>query len=106
LNWRFERRAQPHGKSVSSQADPDVQFIPCSDPLMEEGIQLYSQRHDKKWSLTDCISFVIMQHEGITEALTIDHHFEQAGFVALLKWLPATPPGHEREAVLKCAGGR
>jgi predicted nucleic acid-binding protein len=43
------------------------------------------QRPDKEWSLTDCNSFVVMQHEGISEALTGDHHFEQAGFVALLK---------------------
>jgi predicted nucleic acid-binding protein len=39
----------------------------------------------KKWSLTDCISFVVMTRAGITEALTGDHHFEQADFVALLK---------------------
>jgi predicted nucleic acid-binding protein len=67
------------------QADPDVQLIPCTGALMEEGVLLYSQRPDKKWSLTDCISFVVMQREGITEALTGDHHFDQAGFLALLK---------------------
>lgn len=40
---------------------------------------------DTFWSLTDCLSFVVMQREGITDALTGDKHFEQAGFVALLK---------------------
>ncbi len=65
--------------------DPDARIIPCEDVLMEEGIQLYAQRSDKKWSLTDCISFVVMHREKISEALTADHHFEQAGFVALLK---------------------
>lgn len=37
------------------------------------------------WSLTDCISFEVMGEFGLTEALTADHHFEQAGFRALLK---------------------
>jgi len=39
---------------------------------------------DKEWSLTDCISFVLMKQEGVTEALTADAHFVQAGFKALL----------------------
>jgi predicted nucleic acid-binding protein len=52
---------------------------------MTAGVDLYRRRPDKAWSLTDCISFVVMQREGITEALTGDQHFEQAGFVALLK---------------------
>jgi predicted nucleic acid-binding protein len=56
-----------------------------ADPQVREGYVLYRQRPDKEWSLTDCISFVVMQRDGITEALTADHHFEQAGFVALLK---------------------
>jgi predicted nucleic acid-binding protein len=67
------------------QTDPDARIIACDDALMEEGILLYSQRPDKQWSLTDCISFVVMHRESITDALTGDRHFEQAGFVALLK---------------------
>jgi len=66
-------------------ADADVQVIPLDVRLHEEGIRLYASRADKEWSLTDCISFVVMQREALTEALTGDHHFEQAGFVALLK---------------------
>ena len=67
------------------QADPDAEISGCDDQLLADGIQLYSQRPDKEWSLTDCISFVVMQRRGITEALTKDRHFEQAGFTALLK---------------------
>ena len=66
-------------------ADADVQVIPLDVRLHEEGIRLYASRADKEWSLTDCISFVVMRREAVTEALTGDHHFEQAGFVALLK---------------------
>jgi predicted nucleic acid-binding protein len=46
---------------------------------------LYVNRPDKQWSLTDCISFVVMEREGIADALTGDKHFEQAGFNVLLK---------------------
>src|SRR6516162_5359042 len=45
----------------------------------------FSTRPDKEWSLTDCISFVVMNERGITDAFTNDHHFEQAGFQILLK---------------------
>jgi predicted nucleic acid-binding protein len=62
-----------------------LQVVPISQSLFEAGWQLYSQRLDKNWGLTDCISFVIMQQEGITVAFTSDKHFEQAGFIRLLK---------------------
>jgi len=65
--------------------DPDVTIVACAEAPWREGLALDQQRPDKEWSLTACISFVIMQRMGITEALTGDHHFEQAGFVALLK---------------------
>ncbi|MBR8832596.1 MAG: type II toxin-antitoxin system VapC family toxin [Stigonema ocellatum SAG 48.90 = DSM 106950] len=61
-----------------------VQIIPVSQKLLDEGWMLYSQRADKDWGLTDCISFVVMTQEGITLAFTSDRHFEQAGFVKLL----------------------
>ena len=65
--------------------DQNVTIEPWSEELFDAGIKLFADRADKEWSLTDCISFVVMNREGITEALTGDHHFEQAGFIALLK---------------------
>ena len=58
---------------------------PPGTPALGALQELFHARLDKEWSLTDCISFVVMQREGITDALTGDHHFEQAGFTALLK---------------------
>lgn len=65
--------------------DPGIKVVAVSTKLFERGYLLYSSRLDKNWSLTDCISFVVMQERGLTEALTTDHHFEQAGFCALLR---------------------
>jgi predicted nucleic acid-binding protein len=65
--------------------DSDANIVPSTTALFEQGLRLFSERADKRWSLTDCISFVVMEQHGIREALTGDHHFEQAGFVALLK---------------------
>ena len=64
--------------------DPKLKLVPPTQELFERGWNLYSDRPDKDWSLTDCISFVVMQDEGLTDALTGDHHFAQAGFKALL----------------------
>ena len=67
------------------QADTENEIVPPTEELMARGMQLYDARPDKEWSLTDCISFVVMQDFGLTDALTGDHHFEQGGFNALLK---------------------
>jgi len=63
---------------------PSVQIIPVSTELFDAGIALYTDRPDKEWSLTDCISFTVMHQHKLTEALTHDHHFRQAGFRTLL----------------------
>jgi predicted nucleic acid-binding protein len=56
------------------------------DPALDaDAWALLKTRQDKEWSLVDCVSFVVMQQRGVREALTTDHHFEQAGFVRLLK---------------------
>ena len=65
--------------------DPAVEVVSASQSLMDEGLAIYERRRDKEWSLTDCISFVVMREHGLTDALTADHHFEQAGFRALLR---------------------
>jgi uncharacterized protein len=64
--------------------DPSITIVPPSKSLYDKGLRLYARRHDKDWSLTDCISFTVMEERGLTEALTADHHFQQAGFKALL----------------------
>jgi predicted nucleic acid-binding protein len=67
------------------RSDPTVVIVGPESSLFDAGIDLYAARHDKDWSLTDCISFVVMRQRSITDALTGDHHFEQAGFRAVLK---------------------
>jgi predicted nucleic acid-binding protein len=64
---------------------PRFKIIPADIRLFQRGVDLFEQRPDKEWSLTDCISFIVMGDEDLTEALTGDRHFEQAGFVPLLK---------------------
>jgi predicted nucleic acid-binding protein len=69
----------------SIQTDPKTTVIWSVRPLFDAGLKLYATRMDKDWSVTDCISFVVMREHGFKEALTADHHFEQAGFRVLLR---------------------
>ena len=66
-------------------SDPDITVVPLDRTLFERGFGRYRARRDKDWGLTDCISFVIMEDRGISEALAYDQHFVQAGFRALLR---------------------
>jgi len=61
------------------------EIVPAARESLDRALDLYHQHADKGWTLTDCVSFVIMRERGITDALTGDKHFEQAGFTALLK---------------------
>jgi len=65
--------------------NPNVTVVPQSRDSFLKGIELYEQRLDKQYSLTDCISMNVMRAEGITEALTNDHHFQQEGFRVLMR---------------------
>jgi predicted nucleic acid-binding protein len=82
------------GRSVRAQAgrlaarllrDSRVVVVPQSHELFLEGLDLYRARPDKGYSLTDCISMLIMRRQGITEILTHDRHFEQEGFRAMFR---------------------
>ncbi|HKQ07570.1 MAG TPA: type II toxin-antitoxin system VapC family toxin [Blastocatellia bacterium] len=69
----------------SLEQDPRVKIIPLTEDLYKRGFELYQSRRDKEWGITDCISFAVMQERGLTDALTTDEHFEQAGLKALLR---------------------
>lgn len=69
---------------VALSSAPDVLVVSQTARLFREAAMLYGNREDKCWSVTDCSSMLLMEDMEITEVLTADHHFEQAGFVVLM----------------------
>lgn len=65
-------------------SDPRTTILPADSAWTSLGLELYVSRRDKQWSFIDCISFQMMRQHGVTDALSADHHFTQAGFNALL----------------------
>lgn len=78
-------RPKFHALLARLQSSPVTELLAASLELWQAGVQLHAERIDKEWSLTDCISFLVMWQRGIVQALAYDHHFEQAGFEALLR---------------------
>jgi len=70
--------------NASSANGGVVRIVPVDSALLRRGLRFYSSRRDKDWGLTDCISFEVMREMGLTDALTADRHFVQAGFRAML----------------------
>jgi uncharacterized protein len=79
-------RSRQHAAEViqTFRTSAFVEIVPASRSLIEDALLMYQTRADKDWGMTDCSSFVVMQERGITDALTVDRHFQQAGFRALL----------------------
>ena len=69
---------------TSLETDPNVTIIPLSTQLYSRALELFKTRLDKEWGLVDCISFTVMRDRNISDALTADEHFLQAGFCRLL----------------------
>lgn len=67
------------------RADTHVHVIEQSRDTFDGGLSLYKRRTDKEYSYVDCVSFNLMTQKEIGEPLTDDHHFQQFGFVALLR---------------------
>jgi uncharacterized protein len=82
-----ERRHRPLAVRFwqETTTDQGLVTIPADWNLLNRAAALFANRHDKDWSMTDCYSFIVMEDRGITDALTGDHHFEQAGFRPLFK---------------------
>lgn len=80
---QFRNQAE---KTISVlRSSKEVKIIPASTALFNTGLSLYRTGADKEWSLTDCISFIVMETHGLKEALATDKHFRQAGFRVLLQ---------------------
>src|SRR5258708_3751528 len=83
----FLSRKRQHSKAVSVGNNlltaSVIQLIQVDEELFYEGWHYFELHADKTFSLTDCISFVLMKRLEIVEALTFDRHFRQAGFVTL-----------------------
>ena len=62
----------------------EIEVVWVDTALHQRAMQLVAEREDKRWTLCDSVSFVLMGTNKIEEALTTDHNFEQAGFVRLL----------------------
>jgi len=77
-------RPKVHAAVDQIRAASDWEIVVASGELFEQGLRRHRERQDKAWSLTDCISFQVMQARDVRRALSYDHHFEQAGFEALL----------------------
>lgn len=67
----------------NAETADSLEVVGESDDWYDRGLALFVERPDKKWSLADCISFVLMEDRFIQEALTADKHFRQAGFTAI-----------------------
>lgn len=78
-----ESRSTTIGFLERVRADPYFEIVGYLPSIYLAGFKLFADRPDKAWSLTDCISFSVMKDRGLSEALTADHHFEQAGFRAI-----------------------
>lgn len=81
------RRFRPQAVEVIDHfvSSSDVGIVPLTREDFDEALAFFKQHTDKTWSLTDCLSFVVMRQRGLREALTFDQHFVQAGFQALMR---------------------
>jgi predicted nucleic acid-binding protein len=88
--------AEPATRGVAAEGyrrchrDPQIEVVPFLGEFIESAVHLYAGRADKGWSLTDCFSFVVMEHRNVSQGLTADQHFQQAGVQAVLL---QPPPG-------------
>src|SRR5579884_2175655 len=89
--WEFLNSCSPpptRGRALLAyerlHADPMVEAVGFEPTLIGAALDLYKRHRDKAWGIVDCYSFVVMRVRKLTAALTADHHFEQAGFAALL----------------------
>ena len=83
---RLGRRPKGNFLLAHLMTETAYEVVEITSEVLSAATRLYAERPDKEWGLTDCVSFVIMHQRGLTQALTADEHFAQAGFQALLRY--------------------
>ena len=78
-------RPKVHAAVAEIRSSESWEVVSANAELFAEGMSLHGSRPDKHWSLTDCVSFAVMQQRRLRRALAYDRHFEQAGFEALTR---------------------
>jgi uncharacterized protein len=86
LNYFASLRSRPLAAATvrDIMEDQSIEVVPYTRDAFLAGFALYEARPDKGYSVTDCVSMLVMRERGISEVLTHDHHFEQEGFTILL----------------------
>lgn len=62
----------------------NIRVVSVDTALLMQALALYQSHSDKNWGLIDCMSFIVMQQHNLSNAVTGDRHFIQAGFRALM----------------------
>jgi predicted nucleic acid-binding protein len=81
---RVQHRQMAMGLYDRLRAAAGVEVVRVTAAEEEAGWELFRQRSDKEWGVTDCISMIVMRNRNVTDVFSVDHHFEQAGFHLLL----------------------
>lgn len=83
----FFNNRNHHSKAVEIGenliTNPSIEIIHVDENIFNEGWKYFQIHQDKKYSFTDCISFILMKKNELKYSLTFDQHFEQAGFLIL-----------------------
>lgn len=85
-NWLSQTGDKEAFRELLERMEDDERtlIVPCSSNLFLQAVEVYTTRTERNWTLSDCISFVVMQREEITRVATLNPAFAQAGFDMLL----------------------
>ena len=60
---------------------PIVDMIHVDNDQFMDGWEYFQRHNDKRYSLSDCVSFIVMERYDIYTACAFDRDFIQAGFM-------------------------
>ena len=82
-----KRTLRPGAVSLfrSVDSNPNVHLVRQHAGLFDRALERYRLQQDATASLVDCLSMEVMDDFGISEVLTADGDFEEAGYTRLMR---------------------